>query len=277
MNALTIPKLSPQVPAIPAEFAEAKQVAIDSAKMVTEISGSYHHQRSVSARVEIKKLLRQIEDDRVEIKAPFLRVCREIDAFASQLETDLTEEFQRLGGLEKTYQQKLDAEAERKRQAELARIEREKRDAEAAVQRKLDEERRAQWAIGQAKLEACLAAAKSEDDKRRAAERAEADRLRIERENKDRAALEQRRIDEAAKAATRQALIQSPAPPKPEGGSVRRVWKFTVTDIASVYAVAPHLVSLEIKTAEVNRLIASGTRSIPGMEIYQDISTGVRT
>lgn len=100
---------------------------------------------------------------------------------------------------------------------------------------------------------------------------------------------EQRRLEEAARVANLPpppplptapaVVIQAPAvveQPRPSGSVEREVWEFEVLDIAALYAARPELCKIDARTADINRVIASGARDIPGLRIFSQLKTGVR-
>lgn len=64
---------------------------------------------------------------------------------------------------------------------------------------------------------------------------------------------------------------------KTEGASSREVWRFEVTSMDSLYLANPRLCSLEPNTAAINRELAAGVRSIPGLRIYSEIMIVARS
>lgn len=74
-------------------------------------------------------------------------------------------------------------------------------------------------------------------------------------------------------------VVQAPAvvePPKVAGLIEREVWEFEVLDINALYAARPELCKIDARTADINRVIASGVREIPGLRIFSQLKTGVR-
>ena len=64
---------------------------------------------------------------------------------------------------------------------------------------------------------------------------------------------------------------------KPDGISVKKVWKHKLIDIHALYAARPDLVTLEPKTNNINAAIRQdGVRQIPGLEIWEETETSVR-
>jgi hypothetical protein len=66
-------------------------------------------------------------------------------------------------------------------------------------------------------------------------------------------------------------------PTKVAGIAPRAVWKFEVEDIKAVYAARPDLCSLSILPAQVNCRIREGLRECPGLRIYEETVTHVRS
>jgi hypothetical protein len=129
-----------------------------------------------------------------------------------------------------------------------------------------------------------------ERKKAEAAERARQTELRRIEEEKRKAAEAQFMAETKAEeqAAAQQAQVlkqqeiavkQAPAvvPTKTAGMIVRDVWRFEVTDAHALYAANRNLIKLVPDSMAINRAISGGMKECPGLRIWQETQTGVRT
>ena len=186
-----------------------------------------------------------MEDSRKKAKDPFFKIGKLIDGAAKEFVEQIDKEILRIKRLLSEYQRKVEEaarEEERRRQEELARIEAEERAAAKAIE-----------------------AARAEIDSRGNTAAAET-QIAAQTQAMERLALQ-------AGAALVPAEVK-----KAEGSVVRKTWKFRVIDIHALYRARPDLVSVEPRTAEVNKVIreANGTTQLPGIETYQDIDVSAR-
>lgn len=242
---------------------EAKQSALAGSKIICVVSSSGQQDKAANALRTLKKLLREVEDSRTLAKAPFLEFGRRIDGLAKDFALEIEAESKRVNGLLNTYQAeqfRIQQEAERKRQAEIARIEAERRAAERAEQKRLAEL--------EAQRRRELEAAKAKD-------RAEAYRIALAQQE----AREKEKL-EAEKAKMTVAPIVMPAPvqaaPRAEGMIVRKVWKFEVLDAGKVLLAHPEFCRVDVIAIDVIRALAGGLRECPGLRIWEETQTGVR-
>lgn len=115
-----------------AEAQKLKEVALASAAMVGKVTNAEENAAAVAAQVEIQRVRAMAEKARTAVKAPVLDYGRRIDAAAKEFLAELDEEMLRVSKLVADFQQ-LEQQraraAEQLRQAELAKIEREKLEA----------------------------------------------------------------------------------------------------------------------------------------------------
>jgi len=189
----------------------------------------------------------------VDVKAPVLKLGKDIDTLAKTYAAELEEEAIRIERtLIKPYVQvEQEKAAARQRLADdLARKQREKaeaqaREAEAERQRLL---REAQAATSAAEAQALAAAA-------------------------------QAKAEEAAAATERMENTQArvvAAPAKAAGMTVRKVWRFEVTDIAALYKARPSLCVLQESASAINAEMRGGMRQCAGLRIWEEVDATVR-
>lgn len=175
------------------------------------------------------------------------------------------------------------AEEQRKRDIEIARLERERKAAEALANEERERVERENREAGErAKVAEANITNQADLD---AAVQAEARR-------KADAIARQAQVDAEAEAARKaseaaQAAIRAPVPTvhKLAGLATKRVMAYTVTDIAKVYAARPELCNLEIKPSAVRAVCVPrflpesdevDTESVPGLALQWLDSTSTR-
>ncbi len=79
----------------------------------------------------------------------------------------------------------------------------------------------------------------------------------------------------ADKVAEARVAVANVAPVQPAGTSVKKTWKFEVTDIKALAAAHPELVVVTANTAAINAIIKTN-QSLPGLRIWQDVQTIIR-
>jgi hypothetical protein len=179
--------------------------------------------------VTAKKIAKMIEDKRKEITKPLVDKKKEFDNFAKNLTNELDNSIKNLRNQIFSYEQ----EIERKRQAELRRIEEERLRKEAEL-RRVEAERLAK--------EAELTAEQRQAEYKRTEElkaKAEAEQKQLE--------LQRKKIE--AQRST----------------NMKKVWTFNI--------VNPDLVPDQFWTINeqmIKQAIAAGMREIPGVNIYQE-------
>ena len=67
------------------------------------------------------------------------------------------------------------------------------------------------------------------------------------------------------------------APAKAEKMTVRKVWKHEVTDIGALYRARPEFCVIESRPYVINAEIRGGMHECPGLRIWEEIDTIVRT
>lgn len=248
MSTISISGIQTPAAAITKDALRSKAVTIESCKTVTKVENDFDAEVAGTVLVEVAGLLKECEKSRKAIKEPVLQLCRQIDSIAAAFSDDLEKQSGRIRGLVGTYRARIEEEQraiERKRQEELARIERERVSAESEAKRKADE---------------ALKAAQTPEQAETAVVAAEAEVKRVEAKAAQQAAL--------APVAQRVAPIA--------GVSVKSVWVFEVTDINELHKSNPQFVTLIAKAREINAAICAGARNIPGLRIWEEKGVKVR-
>lgn len=226
----------------------SKGVVIESCKQVSSVANDFDAEVAGTVLVEVAGLLKECEKARKQIKQPVLDLCRAIDSTAEAYTSDLEKHSQRIRGLIGAYNARVEEEQraiERKRQEELARIERERVAAEAEAKRKADEALKAAATPEQA--ETVVVAAEAEV----------------------------KRVEVVAARQTAMAPVAPRVAPI-AGVSVKSVWVFEVTDINELHKNNPQFVTLIAKAREINAAISAGARNIPGLRIWEEKGVKVR-
>ena len=251
MSTLSITGLSPSVAVDIAPEAHAlKATAIGSAGLVVAVTTESQQSFAVAVLKDIKSITKQIESARVAIKAPVLKLGKDIDHAASSFIADLDAHEKRITGLVSKYQAeqaRIAREAEMARQAELDRIERERVKAEAEAARIAAEELR----------------------KAKTLEEAEAAAMRQQQATID--------AEHKAQAAeTKVILAPVEAPVRAQGMQVRQVPRYEVLDIREVALHRPDLVRIEPNGDAIVREIRAGNVQIKGLRCWVETVAGVR-
>lgn len=234
-----------QVDGINALAEEQRANLIQQGQRVTSVASPEEQAVATIAATSIKKWLAEVEKNRKEVKAPVLEVGKRIDALAKEYIAPLETELNRLAGLVMTFQQaeaKRVAEAERQRQAAIAKAEADRKAAEALrleAERKLSAEDAGLSDVE----EATLAEAWQTDATKK--------------------------VDEA---------IRAPLPVKARAtGMIQReqVICFEVTDAAALYKVHPEWFELVPKRAMIRDAINKDT-VLPGLRVWTEDKVGFR-
>ncbi len=299
------------------EIKQRREDALKLSKTIqSPLTSAFDHQDTIDARITLKKLVKEVEDSRVEVKAPVLTFGRLIDDTAKRFVVEIESEELRLKKLCDDYE-RVKQEEERKRldeiqrQADLrakelariaveqARIEREQRaEAERLERERIELEQQqakqraeAEAARKQAEFDREYAESAPEREHAAAAQR-EAERIqeeqnrianeqRIERERiAETQRLEQQQkiaeLNQQAEAAKQVTAPTMVRESKPVGQSVKRVPKFEVLDVVAVLGVNPDLVSIEIKPGEVTKAMRGGMTECRGLRLWWETETGVK-
>lgn len=218
---------------------EAKRVALQLATSVTEVTDLATQTAAAQALATVKALADQVERSRKLVKDPVLKIGKEIDAIASTFTAELTTETRRLSLLVGAFQ---DAE---RRKAEAAAAEARKAEQQRIEQQKAEERARA----GQ---EVKGRTGTLSQDLQQIQTRAAADVAQI-----------------------RQAGINA-AVAAPTGATIRKSWKFEVTDVQALFKSNPTLCTIEPNNAAIRAVIAHN-QAIPGLRIWSETAAIVTT
>lgn len=208
---------------------------------IKEIGTTEQQNSAVEIVREIKGITKSVESARKEVKAPFLDLGKQIDKAAEDFTSPLLEEAKRIEKLLFDFQKKIDDEAQKIREE----AERKQREEQA----KIEQERRD-----------ALAKATSEAERIRAEENA------AEKERS--ATVESLKL---------QSSLATIALSKPAGLAKKRTAQFEVNDIIELFKARPDLVSFEPRTREINSQILGGMKECPGLKIWIEESTTVRS
>ena len=192
----------------------------------------------------LKSITKGVEASRVLVKKPVLEIGSLIDNTAKNFVGPVLDEISRLSKLISSFQKE-----------EIEKAEKLRREQEAIRAKALKEaeEKRLQ-------LEAQEAAAKTAAQKLDVLQQQEA---------------EEKKLEEAVRQ-TAQAE-NSIAPARTAGMVVKKSWKFEVIDIHALFKAKPDLCVITPNNAAIRGMISGGMRECPGLRIYEDISTTVRT
>lgn len=212
------------------EAHEAKRVALSIAGACTEVTDINSQAAASQAQSALKNLIKQVEASHAEIKAPVLKIGREIDGVKNTFISELTAEERRLSLLVGAYQE---AQMQRKRQAEE------------------DARRKEQERLAQLKREVL-------------------DRVKQETVGRtgtllpDMEAMRQRAVDDVS--AIRQTAANA-AVAAPTGSMTRKNWKFEVTDLNALFRAAPELCTIAPNNAAI-RAVIKNNQKIPGLRVW---------
>lgn len=242
--------------------------AIAAASEVTAVTTAVEQATAVTALRALKALAKQVETSRKEAKAPVLELGRRIDATAETFIRDITVDDARVTALLTAYeveQQRIAAEAEKVRQAEVARLAEEERKKQAEIQRQIAEAEKQQSEAREAAQNA-----ESREELAEAARKAEAAKAELLK-----LGVTMQRSEDAVIVA-QSVPVPVAAPPRPTGTTVRQPWTFEVTDIRALYNARPDLCDITPRRSVILAEIAQGLRQLPGLTIRQETKVGVR-
>lgn len=227
------------------EIIVKKADAILAARGALEITSDPMEALAVEALKSVTKAIKEMESSRAAMKKPVADLGKQIDELAREYSKELETEKDRLSRLIGAYaleKQKAAAEEDRKRVAELNRIEEERR--------KLKED----------------------------AERIATEAARSGTPEAQEAAAAQISTLQAQSAALRQESVGVMVPitaSKEAGTATATKWRFEVTDVQALFKARPDLVKLEPSTSAINAAIATD-QTIPGLKIWSETKTIVR-
>lgn len=277
MNALVVSKINEVAVTLDVVALGKRDAAIAGAKTVSSVDDPLTLEDAVSHLKSLQSLSKMAEKSRSDVKSPVLELGRSIDAKAKEFCAPIDIEVSRINRLVNAFQieqRKKAEEAERARQAELARIESERLKAAEAEERLRREAAEKEAARLRAEAEANSKFDEAEESAALVqAQEAENKKLELE------IAAEQERQRQSTLAAEK-ARAQSQmvtAPSKVSGLVGKDVWKFEVTDLKALYAANPAFCRLEANTSAINDAMRTGLRECPGLRIYSEFKSEVRS
>lgn len=212
------------------EGEELKKQLLDLSTPIKTIADADHRDQAIKIAANIKGHLKRVEEARVEVKEPYLKMGKAIDAAAKDHAKALDAELERLNRLIAGFEQeriRKEQEEARARQAELERLKREADQAEKDRQEKLNLVENPKPGDGAAdmcdELDADLAAQQAEEAKKK--------------------------LEQAQRA------VPVPAIAKATGGSMRQEIDLEITDMAALYKAHPGLVKLTADIAAIKFFI----------------------
>lgn len=229
-----------------------KLSALSTARAVGHVTDTETQNAAVAAESNIAGILKQMEANRVEVKAPVIALGKRIDQIAADFCKELANEKTRLhSGIQANFRNEQERAAMEKRLADrVADMKRAKAEAEAKA-----------IADAQAKIAAAALSATTQE---------QAERLDAEaRELAVKAEVAADKVDEIAPVATE-------APARSEKMVVKTIWKHRITDIALLYAARPELCNVEPRTNVINAEVRGGMRECPGIEVWEETDVTVR-
>ncbi len=124
-TAIEVSKLNEVSIAITPHAELAKKEALESAAIILKVENDMQQQMAADARVSLKRVLKQVEASRKDVKAPVLEMGKAIDRLAANFSDELQAQDARIESLILPYElqkRKVAAEEEKKRQEAIAAI-----------------------------------------------------------------------------------------------------------------------------------------------------------
>lgn len=252
MNAISVMGTGSVTVTIPGSAISHRTAALEEASSVTAVTDGLTLEVAGQVARALQGIIKGVEKTRTEVKAPVLDLGKKIDSTAKDFLAPVQVEFERVSGLINRYQReqiRLAEEARKKAEAEAARKREEQERQEAEARRKEEEARKA------------AEVAVTEEQHTAAVQQAE----------------EAKQQAESIAAAPVAVVVPVAVAPVVSGVSARKEWTFEVESIERLYAVNPHLCNVTPKRAEIQTLVRAGARQIPGLRIFEDIKTGIRS
>ena len=254
MNALVVKNFGEVALSITAEAALLRSQALEKASHIKSVTTAAEQAAAVEAIALLKGLSKKMEASREDVKRPVITLGRQIESMANEYKGELETVAKRINDMVQAFfrEEARKAEARRKFAEDMAAKKRQREAEEARLANEEAERLRQQAQQAETVQEALNLTAKAQESEQ-IAEQAE------------------ERAAEIAPAAVA-------APAKAAGMIAKKIWKHRITDIHALYKARPDLVTLEPKTNQINATIRQGgERKIPGLEIYEEIDTSVRS
>ena len=247
---------------------------IAEAEFITSIDSPSDGEMAVEALKNMKGLLKLAEASRVEVKKPVLEVGKRIDSLASEFCAPLVAAAARVNDMIAKWQlaqQKAAQEAERLRRAELDRIEKERQAKLREEEDRLAALKKAEQDKARAELEARLAITRQEQAEALAKVKA----AELERREQF-SALHETKAEQRELVA--QASVMAPVPvAKPAGVVNKTVWRFEVGNLQQLLGARADLCDISPSSSRINEAIRNGMKECPGLRIWSEQQTTVRT
>lgn len=263
-----------------AEAEAVKQFALMQSSLIARVTNEADNKQAADAQTMLAGLRRDVEKARVAAKAPFLKINREIDDQASVWIAEVLAEEKRVSMLCGDYhaflaeKQRIAEETARK---EALKIEREKQDE---IQRIAREEamRNAKLAADEAKALQAVNDAKNAQ----AREIAEREAIKIKQLQEQSAAQSLADMDaarERALQAQEKVVVDSPAPVRTKGQTVKQDIEITVTDVHLLYRHHPNLCDVTPRLGDIKNFIRAGgqVKGVTVKEVTNVQARGSRT
>lgn len=239
------PKISPTDLAAPEAARADINKLVARCRLSQRVTNEATQRIAAAAAQDARIALKRIEECRVRVKEAPWNLCKQIDALATSLSTDLQAEVKRidqaLTGYVREQKRIADEAARVAREAEAAKI----REAEAEANR--------------IRAAAIAAANKLPDP-----------------------VLAQQALDLASAAAKQVVAAAStpapaPAPARVSGMQTRTRWTFKVVDLWALGAHDRSLVRIEAAAGAIMTKINEGMRDCPGLEIFEETTANTTT
>lgn len=239
---------------ITAEAEALKARALTASGAILAVTEAESNALAIDVVSRLKKLAKQVEASRVEVKAPVIKLGRDIDAIAEKYVSQIEAEVTRI---EKTLIRPYV-------QAEAEKAERSRRLAEGLAEKKRQREQ-------------AEARAADEDRQRLEREAAQTTNAAEALELHQQAARKAQQAEAATQRADDVQAKPTAEAPKAEKMTVRKVTRYEVLDVKALYAARPALCTLEPSASAINAELRAGMRECPGLRIWEEIDTTVRT
>lgn len=231
MNYLAVSNIGQTSVAVVDEAKKRRDELLAEAATIISVTDQIDADAAGETLKALKEFTRAVEASRTDVKAPVLKLSRDIDGLAKELVAELDSQANRISRVLGAWQAEERRKAEEARRKAAEEEERIKREAAEAMQKAQDEAPTSgHAAVAQAKIEA------------KAVE---------------------------AIVAVKQQAEEVVALSRPAGATVRETWCFEVTDIKALYAAAPYLVNLEPNGTAIRAAIKNN-QNIPGLRIWKE-------
>ena len=235
--------VTPTITVLPSAIEERDKL-LARARLLVRVNSESSQRTATEIATHLRRLSGDAEKARVEVKAPALTACQQIDEAARGYRSPILAEIERIEASLTAFV--------REQRAKAAEEERKAREAAKAAQDEADRKAREIQAAAQ------KTAAVTQDPVRA-------------QQALDLGTLQARAVVASAAAP----VPVKPPPPTPAGLSVKERWTHKLADIPDpLWVLANHdraLVRIEPNLAAIRAKIDAGERNIPGLVIFEDI------